>query len=67
MVITVASESPCFICKYFLFPVKKFPLIGLMDFLLLFCSFEWWSFEILVLLSGLLPNPELESSVLSIW
>jgi MATE family multidrug resistance protein len=66
MVITVASESPCFICKYFLFPVKKFPLIGLMDFLLLFCSFEWWSFEILVLLSGLLPNPELESSVLSI-
>ncbi|KAG5528011.1 hypothetical protein RHGRI_028817 [Rhododendron griersonianum] len=27
---------------------------------------EWWSFELLVLLSGLLPNPELESSVLSI-
>ncbi|XP_047064901.1 protein DETOXIFICATION 16-like [Lolium rigidum] len=27
---------------------------------------EWWSFETLVLLSGLLPNPELETSVLSI-
>ncbi|KAM3741300.1 hypothetical protein ACB098_08G165800 [Castanea mollissima] len=27
---------------------------------------EWWSFELLVLLSGLLPNPELETSVLSV-
>ncbi|XP_019428803.1 PREDICTED: protein DETOXIFICATION 14-like [Lupinus angustifolius] len=27
---------------------------------------EWWSFELLTLLSGLLPNPELETSVLSI-
>ncbi|KAL6839348.1 hypothetical protein ACP4OV_030845 [Aristida adscensionis] len=27
---------------------------------------EWWSFETLVLLSGLLPNPQLETSVLSI-
>uniref|UniRef100_A0A0A9F185 Protein DETOXIFICATION n=1 Tax=Arundo donax TaxID=35708 RepID=A0A0A9F185_ARUDO len=27
---------------------------------------EWWSFELLVLLSGLLPNPQLETSVLSI-
>ncbi|KAK8914467.1 MATE efflux family protein 5 [Platanthera zijinensis] len=27
---------------------------------------EWWSFELLVLLSGLLPNPRLEASVLSI-
>ncbi|KAL6909663.1 hypothetical protein ACP4OV_001322 [Aristida adscensionis] len=26
----------------------------------------WWSFELLVLLSGLLPNPQLETSVLSI-
>jgi MATE family multidrug resistance protein len=31
------------------------------------CSLEWWSFEVLVLLSGLLPNPQLETSVLSIW
>ncbi|KAF7008898.1 hypothetical protein CFC21_023547 [Triticum aestivum] len=27
---------------------------------------EWWSFELLVLLPGLLPNPKLEASVLSI-
>ncbi|WOL17556.1 hypothetical protein Cni_G26349 [Canna indica] len=27
---------------------------------------EWWSFELLVLLSGFLPNPQLETSVLSI-
>ncbi|WRX22681.1 Multi antimicrobial extrusion protein - like 10 [Theobroma cacao] len=27
---------------------------------------EWWSFEILVLMSGLLPNSKLETSVLSI-
>jgi MATE family multidrug resistance protein len=28
---------------------------------------EWWSFEILVLLTGLLPNPKLETAVMSIW
>ncbi|WZZ14540.1 hypothetical protein YC2023_107629 [Brassica napus] len=28
---------------------------------------EWWSFELLVLMSGLLPNSKLETSVLSIW
>ncbi|CAL1409830.1 unnamed protein product [Linum trigynum] len=27
---------------------------------------EWWSFDVLILLSGLLPNPKLETSVLSI-
>ncbi|CAO2034456.1 unnamed protein product [Urochloa humidicola] len=27
---------------------------------------EWWSFELVVLLSGLLPNPRLETSVMSI-
>ncbi|MED6136461.1 Protein DETOXIFICATION 12 [Stylosanthes scabra] len=27
---------------------------------------EWWSFELIILLSGLLPNPELETSVLSV-
>lgn len=30
-------------------------------------SLEWWSFELLTFLAGLLPNPELEASVLSIW
>ncbi|KAK9951594.1 hypothetical protein M0R45_007032 [Rubus argutus] len=28
---------------------------------------EWWSYELLILLSGLLPNPALETSVLSVW
>ncbi|XP_028757810.1 protein DETOXIFICATION 14 [Neltuma alba] len=28
--------------------------------------FEWWSFELLTLISGLLPNPELETSILSV-
>ncbi|KAK7272981.1 hypothetical protein RIF29_14026 [Crotalaria pallida] len=32
---------------------------------LMFC-FEWWSFELLTLLSGLLPNPQLETSALSV-
>ncbi|KAK9934657.1 hypothetical protein M0R45_021793 [Rubus argutus] len=27
---------------------------------------EWWSFELLTLLAGFLPNPELETSVLSV-
>ncbi|XP_051148796.1 protein DETOXIFICATION 12-like isoform X2 [Andrographis paniculata] len=27
---------------------------------------EWWSYELLILLSGLLPNPQLETSVLSV-
>ncbi|KAF5457068.1 hypothetical protein F2P56_021201 [Juglans regia] len=27
---------------------------------------EWWSYEVLILLSGLLPNPKMETSVLSI-
>lgn len=40
-------------------------LIETMSFL--GCSLEWWAFETLVLLSGLLPNPQLETSVLSIW
>ncbi|PON71050.1 Multi antimicrobial extrusion protein [Trema orientale] len=27
---------------------------------------EWWSFELLILMSGILPNPQLETSVLSV-
>lgn len=41
--------------------------VGLMNCFLQFYSFEWWSFEILILVSGILPNPELHTSVLSIW
>ncbi|XP_062179333.1 protein DETOXIFICATION 14-like [Phragmites australis] len=32
----------------------------------LMLCFEWWSFEVLILVSGLLPNPALQTSVLSI-
>ncbi|WVZ13403.1 hypothetical protein V8G54_010969 [Vigna mungo] len=32
----------------------------------LMLCFEWWSFEMLTLLAGLLPNPQLETAVLSI-
>lgn len=34
--------------------------------MVLWRSLEYWSFEMVVLLSGLLPNPKLETSVLSI-
>ncbi|KAG2650317.1 hypothetical protein PVAP13_1NG221219 [Panicum virgatum] len=39
---------------------------GVPDFPKLAVPMEWWSFEVLVLLSGLLPNPKLETAVLSI-
>ncbi|KAK4763185.1 hypothetical protein SAY86_008953 [Trapa natans] len=29
-------------------------------------ALEWWSYELLILLSGLLPNPKLETSVLAV-
>ncbi|KAK3138061.1 hypothetical protein QOZ80_5AG0363930 [Eleusine coracana subsp. coracana] len=32
----------------------------------LMLCFEWWSFEVIILVSGLLPNPKLQTSVLSI-
>lgn len=32
----------------------------------LMVCFEWWSFELLTLLAGLLPNPQLETSILSV-
>ena len=41
----------------------------LFDFLNCFIvhSFEMWSFELLTLFAGLLPNPQLQTSVLSVW
>jgi hypothetical protein len=45
----------------------EFSLVHLqLIFILHLHSLEWWSFELLVLLSGFLPNPKLEASVLSI-
>ena len=37
-----------------------------MSYVMILNSLEMWSFEMMVLLSGLLPNPALETSVLSI-
>ncbi|PQM34308.1 protein DETOXIFICATION 12-like [Prunus yedoensis var. nudiflora] len=53
-------------------PISKELFQGMGDFFhfaipsaLMLCL-EWWSFELLILLSGLLPNPALETSVLSV-
>ncbi|XP_021888327.1 protein DETOXIFICATION 10-like [Carica papaya] len=52
--------------------VKKDVLMSIKDFVrlgipsALMSSLEWWSPDLLVLLSGHLPNPELETSALSI-
>ncbi|KAJ6839701.1 protein DETOXIFICATION 12-like isoform X2 [Iris pallida] len=62
------SES----CKATRSPISKKAFRGINEFLRLalpsavMICLEWWSFELLILLSGLLPNPKLETSVLSI-
>uniref|UniRef100_A0A2N9I7M2 Protein DETOXIFICATION n=1 Tax=Fagus sylvatica TaxID=28930 RepID=A0A2N9I7M2_FAGSY len=59
-------------CKKTLVPISMEILQGMGEFFrfaipsaIMICL-EWWSFELLILLSGLLPHPELETSVLSI-
>ncbi|KAJ1443213.1 Multi antimicrobial extrusion protein [Sesbania bispinosa] len=44
--------------------VKEFFFLAIPSALMV--CLEWWSFELLVILAGLLPNPQLETSVLSI-
>ncbi|KAK9226699.1 hypothetical protein WN943_011747 [Citrus x changshan-huyou] len=44
--------------------IKEFFLLAIPSAFMV--CLEWWSFEFLTLLSGLLPNPELEASVLSV-
>ncbi|XP_031499537.1 protein DETOXIFICATION 10-like [Nymphaea colorata] len=59
-------------CERTFVPLSVEAFVGIRDFLgLAFPSavmicLEYWSFELLILLSGLLPNPELETSVLAI-
>ncbi|VAH31644.1 unnamed protein product [Triticum turgidum subsp. durum] len=59
-------------CKSTWTGVSKEAFRGIVSFMklavpsALMVCLEWWSFELLVLLSGLLPNPKLEASVLSI-
>ncbi|WCJ25302.1 MATE efflux family protein [Euphorbia peplus] len=53
-------------------PVSKDAFYGIGEFFRLgipsavMVCLKWWSMELLILLSGLLPNPKLETSVLSI-
>ncbi|KAF6173172.1 hypothetical protein GIB67_028470 [Kingdonia uniflora] len=59
-------------CERTRVPLSKEAFQGIRSFLRLalpsavMICLEWWSFELLVLLSGLLPNAQLETSVLSI-
>ncbi|CAN1240141.1 Protein DETOXIFICATION 12 [Linum grandiflorum] len=57
-------------CAKTMVPISTDLFHGIGDFFryaipsaVMICSLEWWSFELLVLLSGLLPNPALETSV----
>ncbi|WJX21294.1 Protein DETOXIFICATION 14 [Trifolium repens] len=59
-------------CEKTRVPISMEPFLGIGEFFRyaipsagMICL-EWWSFELLVFLSGLLPNPQLETSVLSI-
>ncbi|PIA63662.1 hypothetical protein AQUCO_00201184v1 [Aquilegia coerulea] len=59
-------------CEKTRVPLSKEALTGISMFLrlaipstLMICL-EWWSYELLILLSGRLPNPQLETSVLSV-
>lgn len=44
--------------------IKQFVVLGLPSAAMI--CLEWWCYELLVLIAGLLPDPELEASVLSI-
>ncbi|XP_048320789.1 protein DETOXIFICATION 12-like [Ziziphus jujuba] len=44
--------------------IKEFFSFGIPSALMI--CLEWWAYEIIIFLSGLLPNPKLETSVLSI-
>ncbi|KAK1552816.1 hypothetical protein Q3G72_023883 [Acer saccharum] len=52
----IGTQTYTAIFSLFLFAIPSAVMICL----------EWWSFELLVLMSGLLPNPQLETSVLSV-
>ncbi|RZC52747.1 hypothetical protein C5167_021169 [Papaver somniferum] len=65
---TYVKFSPS--CKSSRVPLTKEALQGIGEFLCLAVPsaviLQWWSFEFMILVSGLLPNPQLETSVLSI-
>ncbi|ESR43948.1 hypothetical protein CICLE_v10013864mg, partial [Citrus x clementina] len=59
------TKTRTLISKEILPCMKEFTAFALPS-VFMFCL-EWWFYEILILLSGLLPNPKLETSVISIW
>ncbi|KAL0742530.1 hypothetical protein Bca4012_084043 [Brassica carinata] len=61
---TSCEKTRSFISDDFVSSVKQFFRYGVPSAAML--CLEWWLFELLILSSGLLPNPKLETSVLSI-
>ncbi|VVA98371.1 unnamed protein product [Arabis nemorensis] len=61
---STCEKTRGFVSNYFMFCVKQFFHYGVPSAAML--CLEWWLFELLILSSGLLPNPKLETSVLSI-
>ncbi|KAK6266591.1 hypothetical protein QUC31_017428 [Theobroma cacao] len=59
------EKTRVLILKDIFLSVKEFFHFGIPSAVMV--CLEWWAFEILVLLSELLPNSKLETSVLSIW
>jgi len=55
--------------KYSINPILMFRYSNFCSFCIvsLYYSLESWTFEIIVILSGALPNAKLQTSVLSIW
>jgi hypothetical protein len=37
------------------------------EYIKMACSFEYWSFEILVLFAGLMPESQLSTSIIAMW
>ncbi|KAF3574814.1 hypothetical protein F2Q69_00063159 [Brassica cretica] len=62
---TSCEKTRSFVSDDFVSSVKQFFHFGVPSTAML--CLEWWLFELLVLSSGLLPNPKLETFVLSIW
>ncbi|KAI3726944.1 hypothetical protein L1987_66751 [Smallanthus sonchifolius] len=57
------TRSPVSLLEVF-HGIKRFFSFAILSAVMI--CLEWWSYELLVLLSGLLPNPELETSVLAL-
>ncbi|XP_022728016.1 protein DETOXIFICATION 8-like [Durio zibethinus] len=61
---SLCEKSRALIFNHIFLIIKEFFSYGLPSAVMV--CLEWWSFELLILLSGLLPNSMLETSVLSV-